>query len=410
MSLTTCSPRRPRAVGRRLVIGACVAGAALIGLPSMASAASSCAFNANALFPTVEVVDGSGGGAPVRIVRSGQSIAIVDGVVGSGTPRVCGNANIFNTMRVHVTSNENPISGGDGIVIDTSQGALAPGFGDESDGIRELEVLINKPGSTNLHLHGTPGPDIFRIGAGNKIMIGPDADNDISLFDGSALFTNVFGGGGDDYISGRGGYPLSSPAAFPNFLRLFGGAGNDTLVDGLSFDELDGGSENDTLYSVDGNPTGDRVFGGAGFDTATIDKGDGTSGLEQVSSASVGRLRLSPAVVKVKAGKVARLEMSWTHPKAWKELRNVDVRIYRGADRVGTIALTPKPERIRSQGEVDLVRNASGVTHRGKAVIARLAVRLPNTMTDEQLRVDVEATDRDGRHQLEPSAGLIKIN
>ena len=129
----------------------------------------------------------------------------------------------------------------------------------------------------------------------------------------------MFGGGGDDYISGRGGYPLSSPAAFPNFLRLFGGAGNDTLVDGLAFDELDGGSENDTLYGVDGNPkAGDLVFGGAGFDTATIDKGDGTSGLEQVSSASVGRLRLSPAVVKVKAGKLARLEMSWTHRRRGK--------------------------------------------------------------------------------------------
>ena len=284
--------------------------------------------NANTLFPTVEVVDGSGGGAPVRIVRSGQSIAIVDGVVGSGTPRVCGNANIFNTMRVHVTSNENPISGGDGIVIDTSQGALAPGFGDESDGIRELEVLINKPGTTNLHLHGKPGPDIFRIGAGNKIMIGPDADNDISLFDGSALFTNVFGGGGDGYISGRGGYPLSSRPLSRTFYVLRRGRQRHPCR-WPGFDELDGGSENDTLYSVDGNPkAGDLVFGGAGFDTATIDKGDGTSGVEQVSSASVGRLRLSPAVVKVKAGKLARLEMSWTHPKAWKELRNVDVRIF----------------------------------------------------------------------------------
>jgi len=39
---------------------------------------------------------------------------------------VCGSANIFNTMRVHVTSNDNPTSGGDGIVIDTSQGAFAP--------------------------------------------------------------------------------------------------------------------------------------------------------------------------------------------------------------------------------------------------------------------------------------------
>jgi hypothetical protein len=42
-------------------------------------------------------------------------------------------------------------------------------------------------------------------------------------------------------------------------------------------------------------------------------------------------------------------------------------------------------------------------------VIARLAVRVPKAMAGERLRVDVEATDRDGRHQLEPSAGLITI-
>jgi hypothetical protein len=126
-------------------------------------------------------------------------------------------------------------------------------------------------------------------------------------------------------------------------------------------------------------------------------------------STGVGRLRLSPAAVKAQAGKVAHLRMRWTHPTAWRQLRSVEVRLYRGIDRSATIAISPRSERIRSQGSVRLIRGASLITHRGKAVIARLAVRLPKAMAGEQLRVDVEATDRDGHRQLERSAGLITI-
>jgi hypothetical protein len=125
---------------------------------------------------------------------------------------------------------------------------------------------------------------------------------------------------------------------------------------------------------------------------------------------AVGRLRLSPDVADARAGKVAHLQLRWKHPEAWRQLRSVEVRLHRGADRVGTIAISPRSERIRSRGDVRLVRRASSVAHRGKSVIARLAVRLPKTMAGQRLRVDVEATDRDGRHQLERGAGLIKIN
>jgi hypothetical protein len=123
----------------------------------------------------------------------------------------------------------------------------------------------------------------------------------------------------------------------------------------------------------------------------------------------VGRLRLSPAVVKARAGRVAHLRLRWTHPEAWRQLRTVEVRLHRGTDRAATIAISPRSERIQSHGKVRLVRRACAVTHRGTAVIARLAVRVPKAMAGERLRVDVEATDRDGRHQLEPSAGLITI-
>jgi hypothetical protein len=133
------------------------------------------------------------------------------------------------------------------------------------------------------------------------------------------------------------------------------------------------------------------------------------AGKQQVSTAGVGRLRLSPAVVTARSGKVARLRLRWTHPRAWRQLRTVEVRLYRGPDRAAAIAFSPRSERIRSRGDVRLIRRASDVTHRGKSVIARLAVRVPKAVAGDRLRVDVEGTDRHGRHQLEPSAGLINV-
>jgi hypothetical protein len=420
MSLNTGSPRLPRAV-RRLLLGACLAGAALVGLPSMASAASTCTYLPDT--QVVRVLDGSGFGASLRITRSGQSIAVADGTA----TRLCGGATVFNTSRISVTATEGQNQGS--MIIDNSGGPLAPGSFAESDGTSEIEVLINtaRVGLNRLSVIGTPGSDTFRVGAQtrddvggpltNRVMVGPDADTDMLVFDtglstpGFVNAIGVDGGGGDDFISGRGGYPASFPLAASAHLDLNGQGGRDTLVDGLSFDFLNGGSENDTLFSADGNPTGfaDSNNGGDGFDSATANSNDGLFNVEHVSLAEVGRLRLSPAVVAARPGTLARLQLRWTHPEAWRRLRNVEVRLYRGTERVGTIAMSPRRERIESHGKVRLARGASAVTHRGKAVIARLALRVPKAMAGEQLRVDVEATDHDGRHQLEPSAGLITI-
>jgi hypothetical protein len=423
MSSSTVCLRSPRKITRRMALGASVAAAALAVVPAAASAASSCSFTPSSFLPTVQVVDGSGPGVPVRIVRSGQSIAIADG---SGSPRVCGSATVSNVQFVKVTSNE-PLASGpgdaDGFVLDESQGAFMPGFGDEPDGLRELEVLFKTTAnSSRLRVVGTSGADYYRIGAANKIMVGGDADNDITLDTPTTSFFSsirVEGGPGNDYISGRGGYPLSSPLPYSaTSLHIQGDDGNDTLVDGLQHDQLTGGNGDDYLYTADGrnDASGDLALGGPGFDRAHIDMNASRQALdfteaEQVTASTVGVLRLSPGVVKAKAGNVANVEMSWKHPEAWKQLRNVEVRLFRANNntRVGAFKLTAKPERITRQGNLRLVRSASGVTHRGKAVIAKLAVRLPKSMSRSQLRVDVEATDRNGQHQLEPGAGLITI-
>jgi hypothetical protein len=84
----------------------------------------------------------------------------------------------------------------------------------------------------------------------------------------------VSGGSGDDTIS------LGNAALPP--AQLFGGAGNDVLTGGAGADQLFGGIGNDTLNGGDGDDTlfggagDDRVVGGKGTDTAFLGAGNDT--------------------------------------------------------------------------------------------------------------------------------------
>ena len=167
----------------------------------------------------------------------------------------------------------------------------------------------------------------------------------------------MFGLNGADFITGRGTFPSTAQRPSDRAIQLFGGS--------------------------------------AGFDTATIDSSldeafNNTT--ESVSNGGVGKLRLAPAVVKAKAGKTAHMRMSWTHPKAWKQLRKIAVRVYDGGERIATTVVRPREAE-----------------HHGRTVSADIALKLPKALAGHQLRVAVEATDRRGRRQVEPAAGLVSL-
>jgi hypothetical protein len=58
---------------------------------------------------------------------------------------------------------------------------------------------------------------------------------------------------------------------------------------------------------------------------------------------------------------------------------------------------------------VRLLRKHSRLTHKGKTVTARLAVRLDESLAGQTLQVDVEATDARGARQLERDAGTVRV-
>lgn len=371
---------RPRA-RRRHLLPLAAAVAAVAALPSAANAASICSAD---VLGQISVSDLSGP-QNLRIARSGQLIGIADG---AGSLRFCsgprGLASVTNTSRivVHEGGSDNTI------FYDQSGGVLAPGDFPESDGNSEVELLVD--GDADLFVTGTPGPDVIKATGGGGVLLGSDFDVDIRSRLGDI---SIDGRGGDDFLSGRGDFPVSRFGSAGRPLFLAGSLGNDTIVDGMSADTLVGGDGNDTLFSVD-IPQPDFLSGGPGFDTATIDELDEVfdNSVEQLGSVSVGNLRLAPAVVHAKAGTVAHMKLSWTHPKSWKRLRKIEVRVYDAAELVQRIVVRP--------------RHAE---RHGKTVTARLALRPPKSLADHQLRVDVEATDRRGHRQLEPSAGLLDL-
>src|SRR5215831_8409656 len=139
--------------------------------------------------------------------------------------------------------------------------------------------------------------DIFGDQLNNPVTVSRDAAGTI-LVNGGAVpvqggpatvantnLIDVFGQGGDDTITldeANGALPAAN---------LFGGAGNDTITGGSGADQLFGQSGNDTLlgkggddllFGGDGNDvlTGgagsDQVFGQAGNDRMIWNPGDGT--------------------------------------------------------------------------------------------------------------------------------------
>jgi hypothetical protein len=405
---TGASPRTTRGRALRLVAGAIVAGAALTAMPAMADAASSCSYSNK--FKSISVSTDVNGGGPTEVLmleRRGQNIVFADGVQGTRTPCFGDGAvgTVTNTDRVIVLGLPR-----NGIQIDQRGGVLAPGFTPEPGATSEIETVIVSPLGKRVHVVGTAAPEVMRIGGNGQVMLGSDPGVDIRYSGTAPGAVSVQGGGGADFLTGRGAPGQLAPSSVQVFLHGEGDA--DTLVDSTSInqDSLDGGSGDDTLYAFDGNR--DFVNGDVGFDTATIDFEDvhgSDTERTKIDLSQIGRLRLAPASVNARAGKPAQLKLSWTHPKAWRQLSKVELRVYRNNELVGKVLARPKSGRLTDSGATKLVAGGSTLAHHDKTVTAKLALRLRKSLAGQNLRLEVQATDRKGRTQTEPDAGTIHV-
>jgi hypothetical protein len=385
---------------RHLALGAVLAAAAVGAVPSMASAAVSQCIYDPATHVAKVVVDNSGAGP---LVISNGGFITVD------SNQLCVSpgfefASTTNTDRIEV--NATITHPGDGVRLDMAGGAFAPGFSPEADGHPEIEIPVRAPAGSppaRLEVFGGSEADVFQVGGSGLINLNFDEDTDLA-YNRTLDQVSLSGRGRDDFLSGNGYGPFGATTV-PLF--VFGGDGEDTLLGGKRNDVFGGGNDRDTLRSEgDAASGGEEVDGGPGFDNAIADPVDRLFSVE--SPGSVGRLKLAPRAVRARVGKVTPLNLRWTHPKAWRQLRTVQLRLYRGAEQVGMINAHPRGERLSAAGAVKLAPG-SRVMHNGKTVAVHLALRLARSVAGDELRVAVQATDRHGRTQVEPAAGVIKV-
>jgi hypothetical protein len=151
------------------------------------------------------------------------------------------------------------------------------------------------------------------------------------------------------------------------------------------------------------------AFGGGGFDQVTRDFEDfASSDIESRKVVGVGRLKLGPAAITAHAGKPARVELAWKHPKAWKQLRSLELRASDAGEVVSTITVDPARGRIRGRGAITAT-SSSKVAHRGKTVTVDLDLRPSKKLAGRPLHLIVQATDARGRTQVEPLAGRLTV-
>jgi Ca2+-binding RTX toxin-like protein len=258
---------------RRLAVGAALAGAAIGAAPSLASAASPCSYDPITRIATI--TDATDSFHQLRIGTSGGLLTVDStGHCISSTSDV---ATVTNTDTIFVTARANGAS--DGVVLDESQGAFAPGASSETDQVPEIEIgIVGQSG--HLTIVGTPGFDALRIGGNHIANLNTDDDDDVTFTAGDV---SLVGGNGGDFLTGLG-YGSHPATTLP--MVESGGAGEDLLQGGLGADHLAGNAGNDTLVSVDG--VQDFVSGGADFDVAKSDGGDILSGIE--SPAGIARV------------------------------------------------------------------------------------------------------------------------
>ncbi len=183
-------------------------------------------------------------------------------------------------------------------------------------------------------------------------------------------------------------------------IQIFAGTGNDALIGGGGADFMNGDLGSDTYTAGAGADTifaahGDRDTIDCGtnpfnvFDTASVDASE--SSVKGCENSSVGKLSLRAAGTDV--------TVAWTHPKAWKKLRSVTVRVLDAERNVGEITIDPKREKIAASGAVKLARTK--LTREGKTVSAQLALKVDRAFAGRKLAFEVEAIDVDGRRQVE---------
>jgi hypothetical protein len=394
-------------MNKRLTLGAAIAAAGLFTVPSIASADSSCVYDAANKRATIQLANPTFG-STTMIEPGGFPFGVIIYRDGNGGSHSCSApddttkfATVFNIDKLVVRGS----SGFESVELNEGFNIpFAPGATPEPTGKSGFQIVMTTgTGGDVLRVAGTPFDDaISAYGSsfGPQVDLDNDGDADVSMTAASRVVLHG-GTGGNDRLAATSIF--GQRATLP--VTLDGGDGNDTMFGGDGNDLMLGGNGDDFVNSVGGGA--DVVTGDAGSDTAFVDASDTVSTVE--FKTFVGKLGGSAKTITGAAGDTLSMPLAWTHPKAWKNIRSIEAIAFDGAKQVGTVKLTPAGA-VSATGKLSLAKDATRIGHHGKTVTAKLAFKVAQSLRGRTLSVDIAATDRDGKRQVETAARSIRIN
>jgi hypothetical protein len=262
-------------------------------------------------------------------------------------------------------------------------------------------------------LNGGDGPDdrVFYSTRTSGVNVSLDGvRNDGATGEQDDVRPSVEQIGGTNFADVLSGNSLANTIdGFGSLDSIIGGGGNDTLSAGAANNGIVAGTGNDVIEARNGQI--DNIDCGENpGDSDTANRDADENRVLGCEDGEVGVLRLAPKAVAAQAGQTARLRLSWRHPVAWRKLDKVELRLVtKHGQAMGEVTIRPRGGPITADGAARLLRKQSRLARKGKTVSARLALRLDESLAGQALKVEVEATDRQKRRQLERNAGTVRV-
>ena len=392
-------------MNRLLTTGAlALTAAGLLASSAQAAGPNTCVYNPSSKNVNVKLNSGSFIESTARATSSSPSTRFGKTVCTSTTGVI---ATVNNTGAIFMNGSLSAPK--EDFIVNYSGGEFLPGAKTTSGDQNRVEVVVFADQSDIVDVAGTPGRTSSRswVGSDTTTFGGVRVNGDlnspapsIKLPFGNPSLLRINGLGGSDFITGNGVFGTATTM----HLRLTGGEGNDSLGSGLIAGDVLLGEAGDDSFDTKQGQRGDISNGGAGNDTASIDA-PGDSAFE-VESPSTARSACRAASTRRSKGRTSTVNAELGPPAGLEAAGQGELGAFVGAERVGTVTMTPATGKITARGALSLTARREA-RPQGQDRLRGARARGRQAVDTDNLHFRLSATDKAGDTQTDRVPGVL---